>query len=145
MSEPTRYTNCWYCKSRFPLREIREHAAACKIRRQSIPTVPRLEPSAFKAGWENDTFSLTLDAGAIQRHMAELLREADDKIAEPVVIDWLRGRGYAVVKLDGPLSVECPNCQAKTGEPCTVPTNTGRREWRGDRYHDARRDRADGI
>ena len=35
-------------------------------------------------------------------------------------------------------SVACPNCQAPAGEPCTTPTNAGRRDvsW----HHDARFD-----
>lgn len=37
-------------------------------------------------------------------------------------------------------AVPCPNCQAPTGEPCTQPTDTGRRvvSW----VHNARRDAA---
>lgn len=35
-----------------------------------------------------------------------------------------------------PLEVGCPACQAKPGEPCTQPTDTGRRSVRW--YHHAR-------
>lgn len=28
----------------------------------------------------------------------------------------------------GPVDFNCPNCQAKEGQPCTQPTNTGRRD-----------------
>ena len=108
--------------------------------------LPRItNPAAFKADWDNDSFRFSLDARSIQEEMAKALREADDKMAEPVVIEWLRSRGFSVEKLTGPLSVECPNCQARVGDRCTVPTNISRREWRGERYHDARRDRAEGL
>lgn len=33
----------------------------------------------------------------------------------------------ATKKTETVLAVSCPNCQAKPGEPCTQPTDTGRR------------------
>lgn len=41
-----------------------------------------------------------------------------------------------------PSEVTCPACQAPIGEPCTAPTNTGRRvvKW----WHEAREARARG-
>ena len=100
MSEPTRYTRCWHCNREFPLREIRAHGAWCRNREQST-TFPRIEPGALKADWRDDVFTMTVDTSAIQQQMAEALREADDKIAEPVVVEWLRKRGWLVEKCDG--------------------------------------------
>ena len=101
MSEPTRYMNCWYCKSRFPLRESREHAAACRIRQQSIPELPKIAVPAFKADWLNDSIRFEIDVSSVQREMARTLREQEDNVAEPVVVEWLRGRGFSVEKCDG--------------------------------------------
>lgn len=145
MSEPTRYTRCWHCNHEFPLREIREHGAACRIRKQNeAEAFPRIEmpSSAFKADWREDTFHLTVSGSILQERIAEALREADEKLSEPVVIDWLRSRGYSVEKHSGPISVFCPNCHAKPGERCRIPTENGTRAARPDWFHYARRDSA---
>lgn len=63
---------------------------------------PRLiNPDAFRANWQDDTFSFTIDTGAIQAELLKALRELDDKLAEPVVVEWLRSRGYHAEKCDG--------------------------------------------
>lgn len=137
--ESTKYTDCRLCGRSVPLRDIREHARNCDGVPE--PTLPKIERSSeFGKGTLADTFSMTIDGSLFQDRMRAALIEADDKLAEPIVIEWLRGRGYSVDKLSGPLSKFCPNCQAKPGQPCSTPTDTGRRDVRSDWFHYARRD-----
>lgn len=96
MSEPTRYTRCWYCDTRFPLREIRAHAERCRGR--SRVSFPRIENPKAGAWSLDDTFSMKFDLSEVQRQLAAALREAEDRLEEAVVADWLRLRGYSVKK-----------------------------------------------
>jgi hypothetical protein len=49
-----------------------------------------------------------------------------------------RGEAEPIVEVPSPITVTCPNCQAKPGRPCTQPTNLGRHpvSW----FHTARED-----
>ena len=49
---------------------------------------------------------------------------------------------YRMSAFERAMVVKCPNCQAQPGEPCTQPTDTGRRAVK--RPHLARLDALDG-
>ena len=121
MSEPTRYTRCWHCGREFPLREIRAHGAACQQ-----PSFPRIERrSPFKAEMLNDTFMLTVDASLIQNQMVQALREADDKIAEPILVEWLRSRGYSIERADRLAEATALLAEFVDDDPCQLDHHGG--------------------
>ena len=52
----------------------------------------------FTSSFDNDDFVLraTLDVESLASDFMEGLREKEDAVLEPIVVDWLRGRGWTV-------------------------------------------------
>lgn len=58
------------------------------------------KPFEFNYDWSNDDFKLEyeLDVQGYVRELTSKLIAAEDDVAEPVVVEWLRSRGYRVEK-----------------------------------------------
>lgn len=52
----------------------------------------------FASSFDNDDFNLraTLDIESLIRDFTAGLQEKEDAVLEPIVVDWLRGRGWIV-------------------------------------------------
>lgn len=50
--------------------------------------------------WSDDEYRLTyeFDAKRYVRELSDKMRNIEDDVAEPIIVDWLRSRGWTVEK-----------------------------------------------